>query len=919
MTRSLRRLPSRANALALGLLLALSVALPVGAQQKPALAPAEYGRWEVLGGARFAPNGDWLAIPITRGNEENELRLRNATRDETVTIAFGTQAAFSADSRWVGWLVTVSPKERDRLTKERKPVRTGFGARKLGSTDTVALAEVSAFSFSADGRFVALTRYPAEGKRVQDVVVHDLGTGARIVLSGVGEHSWAEVGSLLAFTQPGEGGTGSSVMLFDGRNGATRILESGTTPYRAIGWRPRAADLAVLRTVVDKAFADTAHVLIAWSGVDTPNPVARTLDPFATKGALTADLRISEGRRPSWSRDGAVIYLGVRSREPVAAQPKKSEEKISDVEIWHTNDVRVIPQQRSSETADLRATLLASWRVGAATVLPIGTDLQENVTVLDGDRHAIETDRKAYAWGQKFGRRDQDTWVVDLATGARTKALEKVRFQFGGDPTGRRIAWFDGRDYWALEVATGRRTNLTAPLTASKRADFVDRDDDHPSDVLSPVGAPAWTKDGARLIVADLTDLWSLALDGTGGTKLTDGAAQGLQHRIVSFAPFNAPAAERAVDLTKPVYLSLYGRRTKQSGYGRLVAGRVERLLLADAQVGALIRSDSAARYAFTRQRFDESPSLHVGGASLADARPVMTTNPFKSEYAWGKAELVDFTSTIGTPLQAILYYPANHDPAKKYPMIVYTYELLSQGYHRFITPRENDYYNASTFTQQGYFVLMPDIVFRPREPGISVLHAVEGAVRSVLARGLVDSARVGHAGHSQGGYEAAYLVTHSKLFRTAVMGAGISDMISFAGQMHWSSVPEFDHWETGQFRMEVAPWEDFDAMLKNSPLHRAHEMAAQSILIEIGSEDPTVDMRQGVLFYNYLRRAGKDAVMLNYPGEGHGLGKRENAIDYQRRILQWFAYYLKDEPPAKWITEGQSWLDRKKVLDANK
>ena len=331
------------------------------------------------------------------------------------------------------------------------------------------------------------------------------------------------------------------------------------------------------------------------------------------------------------------------------------------------------------------------------------------------------------------------------------------------------------------------------------------------------------------------------------------------------------------------------------------------------------MRADSAARYAFTRQRFDESPAVHVGGASLADARPVMTTNPFKGEYAWGKAELVDFTSTIGTPLQAILYYPANHDPSRKYPMIVYTYELLSQGYHRFITPRENDYYNANTFTQQGYFVLMPDIVFRPREPGISVVHAVEGAVRSVLARGLVDSTRVGHAGHSQGGYEAAYLVTHSKMFRTAVMGAGISDMISFAGQMHWSSVPEFDHWETGQFRMEVAPWEDFDAMLKNSPLNKAHEMAAKSILIEIGSEDPTVDMRQGVLFYNYLRRAGKEAVMLNYPGEGHGLGKRENAIDYQRRILQWFAHYLKDEPPAKWIAEGQTWLERKKVLDANK
>ena len=213
----------------------------------------------------------------------------------------------------------------------------------------------------------------------------------------------------------------------------------------------------------------------------------------------------------------------------------------------------------------------------------------------------------------------------------------------------------------------------------------------------------------------------------------------------------------------------------------------------------------------------------------------------------------------------------------------------------------------------------MPDIVFRPRGPGIAVLHSVEAAVRSVIGRGLVDAAHVGHVGHSQGGYEAAYLATHSSLFVTTVMGSGISDMISFAGQMHWSSVPEFDHWETGQFRMQVAPWEDMTAMMNNSPLNRIHVMPAKSVLVEIGGEDPTVDMRQGVEFYNYARRAGKNVVMLLYPDEGHSLSKKENAIDYERRILQWFGHYLKGEPAPKWITDGQSWLERKTVLEANK
>ena len=896
----------------------LAIALPAAAQ-KPTLEPADYGKWESLGAVRLAPDGSWLAASVNRGNEENELRVRSTVRSDSVVVPFGTQVAFTADSRWVGYLVTVSRKERERLTRERKPVRTSFGAHRLGTTDSITLGDVSAFAFSADGRYVALTRYPAEGKRVQDVVVHDLSNGARIVLAGVAEHAWADVRALLALTVPGEGGVGSSIMLFDGRLGAARVLASGSTAYRTITWRPRTADLAVLRTIVDKEFADTAHAVLTWSGADAPAATARVLDPVATPLALEGDFRIAEGRRPSWSRDGATLYIGLQARQPVAEMPKKEEERVSDVEIWHSRDVRVIPQRRASESADLRATRLASWRLGAATVMLIGSDASEPTTVLEGDRHATEIDRKPYPWGQMFGRRDQDVWVVDLANGSRRKALEKVRYFYSGDPTGRRIAWFDGRDHWVQEVATGRRTNLTARLTAGDRADFVNRDSDYPHDVLPPVGTPTWTRDGERLIVSDMTDLWSLALNGSGGTRLTNGAAEGLRHSIASLVPFNAPVADRAVDLTKPVFLSLFGRRTGQRGYARLVNGRVERLLLADAFIGSLAKADSAARYVYTRQSSVESPSVHVGGASLTDARVVLETNPFLGEYAWGKSELVDFTSAVGLPLQGILYYPANHDPSRQYPLVVYTYERLSQGLHRFIAPRENDAYNSTVFAQNGYFVLMPDIVFRPREPGVAVLHAVEPAVRAIIARGLVDSTRIGHMGHSQGGYHAAYLATHSTLFRTTVMGAGISDMISFAGQMHWGSVPEFDHWETGQFRMEVAPWEDFDAMLRNSPLHRAHEMHAQSILIEIGSEDMVVDMRQGVLLYNYLRRAGKEAVMLNYPGEGHGLTKRENAIDYHRRVQQWFAHYLKDEPPATWMTEGQSWLERKRILDANK
>jgi hypothetical protein len=191
------------------------------------------------------------------------------------------------------------------------------------------------------------------------------------------------------------------------------------------------------------------------------------------------------------------------------------------------------------------------------------------------------------------------------------------------------------------------------------------------------------------------------------------------------------------------VYLSLNGRLTKKSGYARLTSGKaaaVERLVYDDARILRLMRADSAEVLAFTRERFNDAPDWFVGGPLLRDPRQISAFNAFQSSYAWGKSEVVDFTSATERPLQAALYYPANYDPSRKYPMIVYTYELLSQNVHQYPVPSERSYYNTAVWTANGYFVLQPDIVFRGRDPGISVLDAVVPAVKTIIAawtRGL--------------------------------------------------------------------------------------------------------------------------------------------------------------------------------------
>ena len=75
-------------------------------------------------------------------------------------------------------------------------------------------------------------------------------------------------------------------------------------------------------------------------------------------------------------------------------------------------------------------------------------------------------------------------------------------------------------------------------------------------------------------------------------------------------------------------------------------------------------------------------------------------------------------------------YYPANYQPGKKYPMITYVYEMLSQSVRRYVAPSETSYYNINVFTHQGYFELQPDIVFDPGDPGISPVRTMEAAVK---------------------------------------------------------------------------------------------------------------------------------------------------------------------------------------------
>ena len=168
-----------------------------------------------------------------------------------------------------------------------------------------------------------------------------------------------------------------------------------------------------------------------------------------------------------------------------------------------------------------------------------------------------------------------------------------------------------------------------------------------------------------------------------------------------------------------------------------------------EARGGGLTKAADADRLAFRLERWDDSPDVFVADDELDGALQITTTNSFQSDFAWGRSELLDYSTDAGHDLQALLLYPAGFEQGRTYPLILYQYERLSDDLHIYNAPSERQYYNYQAWSQAGYFVLMPDIVYEPGRPGPSALEAIEHALDAALATGHVNADAMGLIGHS--------------------------------------------------------------------------------------------------------------------------------------------------------------------------
>ena len=426
-----------------------SLALTSGAQTKSPLTPADYGQWETLSpfGGGLSPDGKWLAYGINRSNRNNELRITNVADGTTKMASFGAQAVFSSDSRWAAYSIGYSEAQEEKLRKEKKPIQRKLGLLNLASGEQTVVDGIESFAFSANGAYLAMRRYAPERKEAPEaasadetseapgttLIVRQLTTGRDTTFGNVAEFAWQDLpkrGRLIALRISAEDKTGNGVQLFDPETGTLRVLDSSSSTYSGLAWRKESADLAVLKSKTDESHEGPTHITLAWTRLTETSEARQVYDPMADAKFPTG-MRIVTFRRPSWSDDGSIVFLGVAkwNEKPVAAKKAataaegngsgstakeavaptakdaaKDDEEPAAVDVWHSRDVDVMAKQKLSARMDRQRNLLAAWHVGTGQFVQLGKDPTEQVTPLKHQKLAYITNWAAFAMERTMGR-----------------------------------------------------------------------------------------------------------------------------------------------------------------------------------------------------------------------------------------------------------------------------------------------------------------------------------------------------------------------------------------------------------------------------------------------------------------------------------------------------------------------------------
>ncbi len=901
--------------------------------------------WKSIGSPVFSHDGRWFAYKLSPAEGDGEVFFKDTQGDKEYNFSVGEgprftsgEMAISEDSKWAAFTVYPTRSEAKKLRTQKKPSYNNISLLNLSTGEKIDFEKVRRFMFSGENpSWIVFHKYPPEGQAKEqekwkgsNLILYELATKKELNIGNVSEFSFNKSGQWLAWIIDAFGQSGNGVQIRNMKTGVILPLDTDKAEYSRLSWTEEGDGLTVLKGIEDEGFEDKLFSIVGFTQFTSALPTKVIYNPKEDPN-FPEKMTISPNRTPIWTEDFSSLIFGIHdvkikekkedpknkdtgteeSEEEKA--PKKAEvqaktpidkEDLPEVVIWHWKDKRMQSQQQVQENSDKNFNYLATYLIESKKFLRLADDTVRSVSVAPKQLWAIGYDNREYELaGNLDGRRYQDVYVINMKTGERKLVLEKFRWSIVPSPNGTHFLYYNDGQYFTYEMATGKMFNITQDVPTS----FINTEDDH--NVIDPPIYPiGWVKDGVSVLLYDNWDIWNIPVHGGKGENFTvNGKAEGIRYRT----RYRLDPDEEGIDLSQPVYLGPYGEWTKKAGIGRIDKGKpgVKMLLWEDASY-SLRKAENADIFFYTKQTYKDYPNYYVTDSEMKNGKKITDANPQQKDFFWSSgSRLIDYESAKGDRLQAALFLPANYEEGKSYPTIVYIYEKVSQGLNRYYAPSASGF-NKSVYTSRGYAVLMPDIVYKVNDPGMSSVWCVVPAVEAAIATGVVDRDHIGIHGHSWGGYQSSFLVTQTDLFSAVVTGAPLTNMISMYSSIYWNSgsanQPIF---ESSQGRFYGGYWDNLEAYTRNSPVYFAENVKTPMIILH-NDKDGAVDWNQGIEYFNTLRRLGKPVIMLQYVGENHGVRKPANQKDYTIRMREFFDHHLLGTPAPKWMTEGISHLE---------
>lgn len=776
---------------------------------------------------------------------------------------------------------------------------------------------------------LANEQWLAYQEKDSELVLTNLLTGAEQRLGKVVQYMFSRRGRslILIGKEGGESSARAEMRWMDLASGSVRRVWSGE-PGENIGG-----------VMLDDSERQTAFVV-------RKNHGRQVLDElwYYRVGRLGAELNLQTGdsRLPAgailngglvFSRNGRWLFftLQLPKGEPLA----RAVADMVKVDIWSYKDRIVEPDQLLQEEQVPLVTAAIEIDIDELRIITRGQErLETPGEEVTGDAVIISAPDTT-VWNALGGAFSfpRSYCVLSLADGERrwfrkdAVRLDCLRFA----PDGRWLVYYDmeKKAYYSYELGPGTLRNITyrLPVTVS-------------SALLQGIGylaaaPPAGWWGADRVLVYDRYDLWGLDLANrrppvniTGGY----GAVHRLQLRLLEDGEQIDWGKKEIYTSGDTLLFSGFGEVDKHNGFVQWVLGRKDKPIVLVMQPCLYyqtpsqqpdgnafdhgmkpIKASRANCWLVKRQTASEAPNFFLT-TDWHHCRQVSQVKP-QARYNWLTAELINYRLLDGRPGQGILYKPEDFDPGRKYPVIFNFYEQLTHRLYEFPHPGyTEDDINIPWFVSRGYLVFTPDIHFEAgnssgKTVGWWAYNAVVAAALYLGRLPYVDKRRMGLQGHSFGGLETNYLVTHSHLFAAAAEFAGPADMVSLSLSLAPGLTTE-DHVdigqpsaEAGQWRIGATLWHRPELYLDQSAVLRADRVTTPLLMVH-NKMDGAVPWRQGVEWYLALRRLGKRAWLLQYDN-GYHSNLDEEAKDYTLRLTQFFGYYLKGEPPPQWMTVG--------------